>query len=254
MINTGVQQTANIGLYVTHLMVSLPSGGDRQGSGNSLIKLVDKYRSTDFQIISSSVFGFECDVMLMCLAKNVDTIWQFEQDVKKIDLIISDSFFSITELSEYTTTEAEEQERVNSLDETDDAKAEMMKQWSERMAIYEKHRLFPELPEKKFICFYPMSKKREAHANWYALSFDERVKYMRNHGSVGRKYSGKILQLITGATGLTDFEWGVTLLSDSLVDIKNIVYEMRFDEASALYGEFGHFTIAKIVSLEEALS
>ena len=91
-----------------------------------------------------------------------------------------------------------------------------------------------------------MSKKRDGETNWYALDFEKRAEYMRAHGTVGRKYAGRITQLITGATGLTDYEWGVTLLSDSLSDIKDIVYEMRFDEASALYGEFGHFTIAQM--------
>lgn len=235
-------------------MVSLPKGEERNESGQKLISLVDKYKSDHFQIISSSVFGYECDIMFMCLAKDVDVVWQFEQDLKKINVVLEDSFFSITELSEYTTTEIEERARVEELEASADEKEEMMEQWLARMAIYEKHKLFPELPDREFICFYPMSKKRESHANWYALSFDERAKYMRNHGSLGRKYAGKILQLITGATGLTDYEWGVTLLSNSLVDIKGIVYEMRFDEASALYGEFGHFTIAKIVDLEKALS
>lgn len=242
------------GMYVSHLMLTLPKGDERIASASQLIALVNKYKNENFQIISSSVFGYECDLMFMCLSKDVDSIWQFEQDLKKLNIVLEDSFISITELSEYTTTELEERARVEEFEASADEKEEMMEQWLARMAVYEKHKLYPELPAKEFICFYPMSKKRESHANWYALSFDERAKYMRNHGSLGRKYSGKILQLITGATGLTDYEWGVTLLSDSLVDIKGIVYEMRFDEASALYGEFGHFTIAKIVDLEKFLS
>lgn len=254
MNSTEEVQEQKAGMYVSHLMITLPKGDDRADASSQLIALVNKYENDSFQIISSSVFGYECDLMFMCLAKDVDSIWQFEQDLKKLNIVLEDSFFSITELSEYTTTELEERARVEELEASADEKEEMMEQWLARMAVYEKHKLYPELPAKDFICFYPMSKKRESHANWYALSFDERAKYMRNHGSLGRKYSGKILQLITGATGLTDYEWGVTLLSDSLVDIKGIVYEMRFDEASALYGEFGHFTIAKIVDLEKFLS
>ena len=122
----------------------------------------------------------------------------------------------------------------------------MMKAWRERMEIYEKHKLYPQMPNKKYMCFYPMSKKRDGANNWYSLNFDERAEYMRAHGTVGRTYAGRVTQLITGATGLTDWEWGVTLLSDSLSDLKDIVYEMRFDKASALYGEFGHFTIAQM--------
>lgn len=248
------QIQSKTGLFVSHLMVSLPSGDNRTRAGFELAKIVDKYRSDDFQIITASVFGYECDVLIMTLAKEAQDLWLFEQDIKKLELTIEGSFFSVTELSEYTTTEQEERARVDQLDAPAEEKEAMMEQWLTRMAIYEKHRLFPELPPKEYICFYPMSKKREAHANWYALSFEDRAKYMRNHGTLGRKYSGKILQLITGATGLTDWEWGVSLFSDSLVDIKEIVYDMRFDEASALYGEFGHFTIAKIIDLNKLFS
>ena len=248
------QLETKTGLFVSHLMVSLPSGASRHDVSTELIALIDKYRSKDFQIITASVFGYECDVLIMSLAKDANDVWQFEQDIKKLELTIEDSFFSVTELSEYTTTEQEERARVEQLEVPQDEKDSMMEQWLARMAIYEKNRLFPELPPKEYICFYPMSKKREAHANWYALSFEDRAKYMRNHGTLGRKYSGKILQLITGATGLTDWEWGVSLFSDSLVDIKDIVYDMRFDEASALYGEFGHFTIAKIIDLNKLFS
>lgn len=238
-------------MFVSHLMLTLPNDVTRNNSIADLSTTVDKYRSVGVQIITVSVFGHESDVMLMCLSCDADSIWQLEQDVKKQSAIVVDSFFSITEIGEYATKPEEEQARIDSLDETKELKEEMMNKWSARMAIYEKNKLYPDLPKKNFICFYPMSKKRESHANWYALSFDDRVKYMRNHGALGRKYSGKILQLITGSTGLTDYEWGVTLLSDSLIDIKEIVYEMRFDEASALYGEFGHFTIGKVIDLEE---
>ena len=223
---------AKEGMFVTNLMVSLPKGAIRKDVGNSLIQLVEKYKSSNFQIITSSIFGYECDFMFMCLSKDADAIWQFEQDLKKL----------------------EEQARIDTLDATDDEKSEMMTQWLARISVYEKHKLYPEIPNKEYICFYPMSKKRESHANWYALPFDERAKYMRSHGALGRKYSGKIIQLITGATGLTDYEWGVTLVSDSLFDIKEIVYEMRYDQASALYGEFGHFTIGKIVDIVKVLS
>ena len=245
---------AKEGMFVTNLMVSLPKGAIRKDVGNSLIQLVEKYKSSNFQIITSSIFGYECDFMFMCLSKDADAIWQFEQDLKKLEVNIEDSFFSITELSEYTPTQIEEQARIDTLDATDDEKSEMMTQWLAHISVYEKHKLYPEIPNKEYICFYPMSKKRESHANWYALPFDERAKYMRSHGALGRKYSGKIIQLITGATGLTDYEWGVTLVSDSLFDIKEIVYEMRYDQASALYGEFGHFTIGKIVDIVKVLS
>ena len=101
------------------------------------------------------------------------------------------------------------------------------------MAHYQEQRIHPKLPLKRTICFYPMSKRRDADANWYALPFDERKRLMGGHARVGRTYAGRVLQLITGSTGLDDWEWGVTLLADDPVVLKDIVYEMRFDPVSA---------------------
>ena len=92
-------------------------------------------------------------------------------------------------------------------------------------------------------CFYPMTKRREAHANWYATPFDERNDMMREHGKSGRTFAGKVVQLITGSTGLDDFEWGVTLFATTPEVVKDVVYTMRFDKGSALYGEFGRFYV-----------
>ncbi len=98
-----------------------------------------------------------------------------------------------------------------------------------------------------------MSKRREGEDNWYLLGFDRRRELMGGHGKLGRKFSGRVIQLITGATGLSDWEWGVTLVSDDPKDIKDIVYEMRFDEVSARYGVFGAFTVGLVLGLREAL-
>jgi chlorite dismutase len=119
------------------------------------------------------------------------------------------------------------------------------------MEKYLKDRLYPVLPPWPVMCFYPMSKRRgEAH-NWYALSFEERKKLMLGHARIGRQWHGKILQLITGSTGLDDWEWGVTLLAHDPLNIKGIVYEMRFDEVSAKYADFGEFFVGLQVPLDE---
>ena len=97
-------------------------------------------------------------------------------------------------------------------------------------------------------CFYPMTKRREAHANWYATPFDERNEMMREHGKSGRTFAGKVVQLITGSTGLDDFEWGVTLFAVTPEVVKDVVYTMRFDKGSALYGEFGRFYVGYLAS------
>jgi chlorite dismutase len=119
------------------------------------------------------------------------------------------------------------------------------------MSHYLEHRLYPALPDWPAICFYPMSKRRQGEDNWYTLDFEVRRNLMKGHAATGRRYSGRILQLITGSTGLDDAEWGVTLLARDTADIKAIVYEMRFDPASARYGEFGDFYIGMQMPLDE---
>jgi chlorite dismutase len=99
-----------------------------------------------------------------------------------------------------------------------------------------------------------MSKKREAHANWFTLPFDDRSTLMHEHGASGRKFAGRILQLITGSTGLDDYEWGVTLFAQRPDDLKDVVYTMRFDKASADYAEFGPFYTGLITSVEDLVA
>ncbi|WP_339832492.1 hydrogen peroxide-dependent heme synthase [Paenibacillus sp. FSL R7-0272] len=117
-------------------------------------------------------------------------------------------------------------------------------------------RLKPVLPQRQYICFYPMNKKRELNDNWYMLSIDERRTMMRSHGMIGRSYAGKVKQIITGSVGFDDWEWGVTLFADDALQFKKLVYEMRFDEVSARYGEFGSFYVGSLLNestLEEML-
>jgi chlorite dismutase len=104
-------------------------------------------------------------------------------------------------------------------------------------------RLYPAMPVGRYQCFYPMSKKRGETHNWYALSMDERRQLMRGHGMIGRKYAGKVTQIISGSVGLDDWEWGVSLFADDPLVFKKLVYDMRFDAASALYGLFGEFFV-----------
>lgn len=113
---------------------------------------------------------------------------------------------------------------------------------------YLQGRLKPVLPDNQYLCFYPMNKRREGNDNWYMLSRAERGEMMKNHGLIGRKYAGKVTQIITGSQGLDDWEWGVTLYADDVLEFKKLVYEMRFDETSARFADFGPFYIASNVS------
>ena len=117
-------------------------------------------------------------------------------------------------------------------------------------------RLHPQLPPegKPAWCFYPMSKRRGADANWYTLGFEERLELMGEHGRSGRSFAGRVLQVVTGSTGIDNYEWGVTLFAERPDDLKEVVYKMRFDEASAVYAEFGPFWAGMVADLDTVLA
>ncbi|MFD0960348.1 hydrogen peroxide-dependent heme synthase [Paenibacillus chungangensis] len=112
-------------------------------------------------------------------------------------------------------------------------------------------RLKPELPKWRHICFYPMNKRRSGNDNWYMLDMEERRAMMRSHGMIGRKYAGKVKQIITGSVGFDNWEWGVTLFANDALQFKKLVYEMRFDEVSARFGDFGDFYVGNLLDGEK---
>ena len=117
---------------------------------------------------------------------------------------------------------------------------------------YVQARLRPEIPtHSTYLCFYPMSKKRQGTDNWYTLPASERGELMRAHGRTGRQYAGKVTQIVTGSMGLDDWEWAVTLFSDDPLQFKKLVHEMRFDEVSARFAEFGPFYVGRRLRPEE---
>jgi len=156
------------------------------------------------------------------------------------------SYLSVTELSEYMSTEDDHRRTLieeEKLTLGSEAFEKRMGELRERMKQYEQYRLYPEMPDWEVMGFYPMSKRRAAADNWYTLDFAARRKLMSGHAKVGRKYAGRVSQLITGSTGLDDWEWGVTLMAHQVDALKEIVYEMRFDEVSARYADFGPFFV-----------
>jgi peroxiredoxin len=104
-------------------------------------------------------------------------------------------------------------------------------------------RLFPEIPSNRYACFYPMDRRRGEAKNWYTLPLEERARQMNEHGLVGRRYAGEVRQIISGSIGFDDWEWGVDLFADDPLVFKKLIYEMRFDEVSAVYALFGHFYV-----------
>jgi len=216
-----------------------------------LAEVVQEIRATPAtQLLMFSVVTPKADVGFMLVTPDLQDADAF---AKRLTLALGAdvlspvfSWLSMTERSEYTTSD-EEYARVLEVEENltpgTAPHSEKLIAFQARMKKYAKDRLEPNLPDWPVVCFYPMSKRRAPSQNWYALDFDARKKLMAGHAKVGRTYSGRVLQLITGATGLDDGEWGVTLFTRTTSEIKAIIYEMRFDEVSAHFADFGEFFI-----------
>lgn len=165
------------------------------------------------------------------------------------------SFVSVTEISEYVPTVEQYSKKLIEDGETEGSPAYQakVKAYSDRLPIMNRQRLTPEFPPYPATCFYPMNKKRKVGENWFLLPFAERNKMMAEHARSGMAFAGKVSQLITVGVGLEDWEWGVTLWARNPEFLKEIVYKMRFDEASARYAEFGPFFTSYITSPAEML-
>ena len=245
--------------HIDHGQWALLSDEERREAKTNLTELVGEIRSTpDTHLLAFSIATPKADLGFMLLTPDLQVANQYE---KQLTLSLGPdiltpvySYLSQTESSEYTTTREQYAEETLIAEKglaagTAEYEA-ALKEFDERMNHYLKHRLYPVLPDWPAICFYPMSKRRSGEDNWYSLPFAERKKLMAGHARTGRTYSGRILQLISGSTGLDEHEWGVTLLAKDTIDIKSIVYEMRFDEVSAKYGEFGDFYIGMQLPLD----
>jgi chlorite dismutase/heme-degrading monooxygenase HmoA len=181
-----------------------------------------------------SVLGDKADLLVMHLRPTLDHLSTAERRFESTELgrytEQSDSFVSVTEVSGYVSDAyfAEDEEEVD-----------------QGLVSYIEGKIKPDLPTDEYVCFYPMDKRRGEAVNWYDLPFDERAELMKGHGETARKWGGKVDQIISSALGLDDWEWGVTLFAADAVDIKDIVYELRFDDATSKYGEFGSFFIGR---------
>jgi chlorite dismutase len=132
-----------------------------------------------------------------------------------------------------------------------DAWNQAVQQELDRQRTAMEPRLYPDVPPHRYICFYPMDRKRGEDKNWYSVPFGDRQRMMHDHGMIGRKYAGAVKQVISGSIGLDDWEWGVDLWSEDPLWFKKLIYEMRFDEVSAIYALFGQFFVGIRVKATE---
>ena len=224
----------------------------------AMAELVQDIRATPAtQLLTFSVVSPKADIGFMLVTPDLHKADLFAKQLALVlgpDVLHAEySWLSMTERSEYTMSDEEYSaslETEEKLVKGSPEHEEKMAAFQARMSKYLRDRLNPNLPDWPVICFYPMSNRRSPGQNWYALDHAERKKLMAGHARVGRTYSGRVLQLITGSTGLDDMEWAVTLFAKSTSEIKAIVYEMRFDAVSAEYAEFGEFFIGLQMPLD----
>ena len=215
----------SVGMAVLHLFGHPAAEFD----GQAVISAVKDAQGRGVQVVSVSMLGHKADVAFMAVASDMRELRKFQTAVQTAGVFITDSYVSITELSEYAANVPEEMKTA---------------------------RLYPQLPPagKNAWCFYPMSKRRDPENNWFTLPFEKRSELMAEHGKSGRAFAGRVIQLVTASAGFDDFEWGVTLFAVNPDDLKDVVYTMRFDEASAVYAEFGAFYVGMVTPVEELVT
>ncbi|MGH8976194.1 MAG: chlorite dismutase family protein [Acidimicrobiia bacterium] len=248
--------TPSEGWGVLHLFYGLDRDRAAEpGGAKVVLEAIEALEADGHQALVSATLGHKAELGIMALGPDLARLNAFESELAAAPLVPTWSYLSLTELSEYMSTEDDERARLAAHEEglSQAAVEERIEAWRVRMARYREDKLHPRLPVKRLICFYPMSKRREEGVNWYALPFDERRRLMGGHARVGMTYAGRVLQLVTSSFAFDDWEWGVTLLADDPVALKDILYEMRFDEVSARYAEFGPFYVGLLDTPAEVL-
>jgi chlorite dismutase len=205
-------------------------------------------RDADTDLSLSQLLGHKGDLMLTHYARTFDALGEVQTQVDKLalrDLLEPlESYLSILELGLYDQTakiHAELRDRglTPHGEEWSAAFDAMLAEAAQEPR--NASRLWARIPRRRYVCFYPMSKKRDGNDNWYSTAYAARARMMVEHGKIGRAYHGHVTQVISGSVGFDDWEWGVDLYADEPLVFKKLVYAMRFDEASARFGEFGQF-------------
>jgi chlorite dismutase len=205
-------------------------------------------QGTSGQSAAYSLLGHKGDLLLIHFRDSFDALNEAEMRINRLALAEflepTTSYLSIVELGLYESTSkvyASLAERgIQPFSPEWNAEIE---QTLERQRAAMRPRLYPEIPAFQYVCFYPMDRRRGEEKNWYQVPMDERRRQMEEHGLIGRRYAGQVRQIITGSIGFDDWEWGVDLFADEPLVFKKLIYEMRFDEVSAVYALFGSFYV-----------
>lgn len=227
---------------------SFVSPEDRDRIAHEAMAAFNELKNDDADLALAQLSGHKANLMLTHYAKTFDGLLEAQTRVDQLELIEHleprDSYVSVLELGLYDATAkihaALEQRALKPFS------PEWNAAFDELLAEQERNprnaeRLWARIPSRRYVCFYPMDKRRGEALNWYSLPYAERAKLMVEHGKIGRTYHGLVTQVISGSIGFDDYEWGVDLYADKPLVIKKLIYEMRFDEASARYAIFGPF-------------
>ena len=227
---------------------ALPEKRRAKYSAHATDLFVHLQSGKDGDVGLAQIVGHKGDLMLTHYARTYEGLAYAQTLVDKLEvrehLTPLGSYASVLELGMYDATgkihaELASRELTPQSPEWIAAFDELVRKQAESQ--YVGPRLWAKIPQRRYVCFYPMNKKRDGADNWFMLPFDERAKLMTEHGKVGRSYHGLVTQVISGSIGFDDFEWGVDLYADDPLVFKKLIYEMRFDEASAKFAEFGPF-------------
>jgi chlorite dismutase len=239
------------GWYVLHQIFSRLPGERAARVGSTQLALPT---ATEGWSAAVELIGSKSDLLVMHFRPTLDAIGEAQRalaaDPAIAALRLDYSFLSVTEAGLYHITAQLAKAAAARGGAVGDGQyvAELAERAAaERNSPHVRRRLYPSIPDgMPYVCFYPMSKRRNTGQNWYTLSLDERSRLMYTHGMTGRRYAGKVVQVISGAIGLDAWEWGVTLFAADPLEFKRLVTDMRFDEVSAEYAEFGDFYVGKL--------
>ncbi len=247
------------GASVLHQMFRFRWGAWRQLSAERRSAILDAASAAFAGMKNTGLFsqiGHKGDLLIIHFRDSFDELNAAELAIQRLELAdyleATTSYVSVIELGLYqSTVQLQEQLAARGVTPESEEWVRAVEETMARQREAMRPRLWPEIPPRRYLCFYPMDKRRGESKNWYEVPIKERQRMMHEHGLIGRKYADSVKQIISGSIGFDDWEWGVDLFAEDPVVFKKLIYEMRFDEASAVYALFGPFYVGLRVQADE---